>query len=54
MTENAMVSANWRYSEPVMPAMNAVGMKTLDSTSAMPTSAPPTSSIASSAASRGD
>ena len=36
-----------------MPAMNAVGIKTADSTSAIPTSAPPTSSIASSAASRG-
>ena len=37
-----------------MPARNPAGMKTADSTSAIPTSAPPTSSIASSAASRGD
>ena len=37
-----------------MPAMNAAGMKTPASTRAMPISAPLTSSIAASAASRGD
>ena len=37
-----------------MPAINPAGMKTADRTRAIPTSAPPTSSIASSAASRGD
>ena len=51
--ETAMVSANWRKNVPVMPVMNAVGMKTEQSTSAIATNAPPTSVMALRAASRG-
>src|SRR5690349_18779128 len=35
--ETAMVSANWRKNVPVMPAMNAVGINTEQSTSAIAT-----------------
>ena len=51
--ETAMVSANWRKNVPVMPAINAVGTKTEQSTRAIATNAPPTSVIALRAASRG-
>jgi len=54
MTDTAIVTANCWYMRPVMPGMNAVGMKTADSTSATPTTGPDTSSIALKAASRGD
>ena len=36
-TENAIVSANCRYNEPVRPVMKPAGMNTADSTSAIPT-----------------
>ena len=51
--ETAMVSANCRKNWPVIPLMNAVGTKTAPSTSATATTAPPTSSMAWRAASRG-
>ena len=51
--ETAMVSANCRKNVPVMPLMNAVGIKTEQRTSAIATNAPPTSVIALRAASRG-
>ena len=54
ITEIAMVTANCWYSRPVMPGMNAVGMNTAESTSAMPITGPEISSMAFSAASFGD
>ena len=51
--ETAMVRANWRKNVPVMPAINAVGIKTEQSTRAIATRAPPTSVMALRAASRG-
>jgi hypothetical protein len=48
-----MVTANCRKNWPVMPPRKAVGTKTAQSTSAIETSAPPTSVMVSSAASRG-
>ena len=48
----AMVTANCWKNCPEMPPMNAVGMNTAHSTSAIETSAPPTSSMVFSAASR--
>ena len=51
---DAMVTANWRKNWPEMPAMKAAGMNTAESTRAMATSAPPTSSIVACEASRGD
>ena len=50
----AIVTANWRKNWPEMPPINAAGMNTAQSTSAMAISAPPTSSIVRCAASRGD
>src|SRR5438270_2175179 len=38
--ETAMVRANWRKYVPVMPAINAVGIKTEQSTRAIATNAP--------------
>ena len=52
--ETAMVTANWRKNWPVMPPTNAAGMNTAESTSAMATTGPVTSSIALRVASRGD
>src|SRR5205823_1118309 len=51
--EMAIVTANCWYSLPVIPGMNAVGMKTAESTSAMPITGPEISSIARNAASFG-
>jgi hypothetical protein len=50
-TETAMVTANCWYIRPVMPGMNAVGMKTADRMRAMATTGPDTCSIALMAAS---
>ena len=46
----AMVTANWRKKRPVMPSRKAVGTNTAQSTSAMDSSAPPTSSMVAVAA----
>src|SRR5438270_10723614 len=53
MTEMAIVSANCWYNLPVIPGRNAVGIKTAESTSAMPITGPETSRIAWIVASRG-
>ena len=52
-TEIAIVTANCLFSRPWIPVMNATGMNTDASTSAMPTTGPDTSFIACSVASRG-
>src|SRR5437667_3541798 len=44
--ETAIVSANWRKNVPVIPLMNAVGMKTEQSTSEIATNATPTAVMA--------
>ncbi len=49
----AMVSANWRYSWPVMPPRNAVGRNTAISTSVIAMTGPVTSVMAWIVASRG-
>lgn len=49
--ENAMVSANWLYSCPVIPGMSAAGMNTASSTKLVATIGPVTCAIAFSAAS---
>src|SRR5439155_2540398 len=54
MTEIAIVKANCWYKRPVIPGRNAVGMKTAESTSAIPITGADTSRIACSVASRGD
>ena len=55
MTVDAeIVTANWRKNCPEMPLMNADGMNTAHSVSAIASSAPPTSSMVRCAASRGD
>ena len=41
----AIVTANWRKNWPEIPGINAAGMNTAESTSAIAISAPPTSSI---------
>src|SRR6516164_10263469 len=51
--EAAIVTANWRKNWPEMPERKADGTNTAHSTSAMETSAPPTSSIVRWAASFG-
>ncbi len=53
-TEMAMVTANWLFSRPWMPPMNATGRKTEARISAMPMTGPETSFIACNVASRGD
>jgi hypothetical protein len=52
-TEIAIVTANCLLSRPWIPLIRPIGMKTEDSTSAMPTTGAETSDIACSAASRG-
>src|SRR5262249_35021068 len=54
MVEAAMVRPNCRKNCPLIPAMNAVGTNTAQSTSAMPMTGPVTSSMAFRLASRGD
>ena len=51
--DTATVSANCLYSCPVTPGTNAIGMNTADSTSAIATTGPDTSSIALRVASLG-
>jgi len=51
-TEKAMVSANWLYSWPAIPGMNAVGTNTAISTAVVATIGGVTSRIAARAASR--
>ena len=51
---DAMTSANWRNSCPVMPGMNEAGRNTAISTRVTPTIGPVSSLIALIAASRGD
>ena len=46
----AMVTANWRKKRPVIPSRKAVGTKTAQSTRAIDSSAPPTSSMVAVAA----
>ena len=53
IVEAAIVRANCRKNSPLMPAMNAVGTNTAQSTRAMAITGPETSSIALRAASRG-
>ena len=52
-TEVAIVSANCLYNSPVIPLMNAVGMKTDNSTRTSPTTGPCNSTMAFSALWRG-
>src|SRR5438034_661366 len=52
-TEMAMVIANCWFSSPLMPPMAAMGTNTAESTRAMPTTGPDTSSMAFSVASLG-
>ena len=51
--DTAIVTPNWRKNWPEMPGMNEVGTNTAHSTSVIANSAPPTSFIVSSVASRG-
>jgi hypothetical protein len=53
MTEIAIVTANCLLRRPWIPLIRPMGMKTEDSTRAMPTTGPDTSDIAFSVASRG-
>ena len=53
IVETAIVTANWRKNCPEMPATNALGTNTAQSTRLAATTAPPTSSIARRAASTG-
>ena len=53
-TDTAMVTENCLYITPVMPPKKAIGQNTDDKTSATATTGPETSTIACTAASRGE
>ena len=52
--DTAMVRANWRKNSPTIPVMNPHGTNTAQSTRATPMTGPVTSSIAFTAAARGE